>query len=174
MKNSLNNHTILFIPVLFAVVLFLFIFSTIASGQEPPPRPITITVSPQGLAFGAFTHGAAGGSVIIDPDGSRTSSGDVILLNLGYSYSAALYEIDANPGTVISVLYGAGTTLTGSGGGTMTLNIGSSIPTSPFVTTAIPPARTAFYLGGTLTVGNPASNPPGNYTGTFIITFNQE
>jgi hypothetical protein len=174
MKKSKNTICISIMPALLAIVLFSFIFSFTTYGQEPPPRPITITVSPQGLAFGAFTQGASGGSVIIDPDGTRTSTGDVILLNLGYSYSAALYEIDANPGTVISVLYGAGTTLTGSGGGTMTLTIGNSIPTSPFVTTAVPPARTSFYLGGTLTVGNPASNPPGNYSGTFLITFNQE
>jgi hypothetical protein len=174
MSKSNNTSSIGIIHAFLASMLFFFLFSFKTYGQEPPPRPITITVSPQGLAFGAFTHGAAGGSVIIDPDGSRTSTGDVILLNLGYSFSAAFYEIDANPGTVISVLYGAGTTLTGSGGGTMTLAIGSSIPTSPFVTTAVPPAKTSFYLGGTLTVGNPASNPPGNYSGTFQITFNQE
>ena len=160
------------------LMLILLLFSQFACiqvmGQEPPPRPLTITVSPQGLGFGAFTHGATGGSVVIAPDGNRTSTGDVILLNLGYAYSAALYEIDANAGTVISVLYGSGTTLTGSGGGTMTLTIGSSLPVSPFVTTAVPPAKTSFYLGGTLTVGNTGSNPPGNYTGTFLITFNQE
>jgi hypothetical protein len=161
--------------LIFPFVLLISFLSTIEIfGQEPPPRPITITVSPQGLSFGAFTHGALGGSVIIDPDGTRTSTGDVVLLNLGFTYTSALYEIDANPGTVISVLYGPGTTLAGSGGGTMVLTIGSSLPASPFVTTAVPPAKTSFYLGGTLSVGNPASNPPGNYTGTFLITFNQE
>jgi hypothetical protein len=29
-------------------------------------------------------------------------------------------------------------------------------------------------IGGTLTVGNSASNPPGSYSGTFDITFIQE
>jgi hypothetical protein len=160
-------------------VLLVVIFSSLVAGnqlygQEPPPRPISITVSPQGLSFGAFTHGAAGGSVIIFPDGSRDRTGDVILLNFGFTYSAAFYEIDANPGTIINILNGPDATLTRAGGGTMTLHIGSSFPAAPFVTTAIPPAKTSFYMGATLTVGSPLSNPPGSYTGTFNITFIQE
>jgi hypothetical protein len=161
------------------VLLLIVIFSSFMAagrllGQEPPPRPITITVSPQGLSFGAFTHGAVGGSVIIYPDGTRDRTGDVILLNFGFTYSAALYEIDANPGTIINILNGPDATLTRAGGGTMTLQVGTSFPVAPFVTTAIPPAKTSFYMGATLTVGSPLSNPPGSYSGTFNITFIQE
>ena len=156
------------------VWIFMLAFSVPVSAQEPPPRPITVTVTAQTLSFGAFTHGAVGGSVTINPDGSRNSGGDVILLSLGYSFTAAKYEITANPGTLITLLNGPDVSLPGSGGGSMTLHIGSSSPASPFVTTAVPPAVTTLYVGGTLTVGNTVANPPGNYSGNFDITFVQE
>jgi len=69
---------------------------------------------------------------------------------------------------------GPDVTLTGSGGGSMMLHIGASNPASPFVITTGPPASTLMNVGGTLTVGSPASNPPGSYSGNFDVTFMQE
>ncbi len=143
------------------------------SAQEPPPKPVVVTVT-QNLGFGAFTHGSSGGTVIINTGGFRSSSGDVILLNLGYFFSAAIYKLVAVPGTVISILNGPDVHLNGSGGGYLVLHIGDSAPASPFVITTIPPDFTSLSVGGTLTVGNTAANPPGNYSGTFDITFIQE
>ncbi len=43
------------------------------------------------LSFGAFYHGAVGGTVTISPSGARTSTGDIVLLGMGYSiFSVAL------------------------------------------------------------------------------------
>lgn len=142
--------------------------------QEPPPRPIRINPTAQYLSFGAFYHGAAGGTVIIDPSGSRTGTGDVVLLGLGFPFSAALFEVHAHPGTVISILNGPDAVLTGIPSGTMTLHIGSSNPTSPFVSNVNFNIAIPLYIGGTLTVGNSAANPPGSYTGTFDITLVRE
>jgi hypothetical protein len=142
--------------------------------QEPPPRPITITVTSQVLSFGAFTQGAVGGTVTISAAGARSSTGDIILLNLGFSFSTALYQIVGQPGTLVSLLNGPDVSLPGSGGGSMLLHIGSSNPASPFVIITVPPAFTTLNVGGVLTVSNPAANPPGNYSGTFNITFIQE
>ncbi|HPC97575.1 MAG TPA: DUF4402 domain-containing protein [Bacteroidales bacterium] len=155
-------------------VVFSSLFFYPAYGQEPPPRPITVTVTSQQLSFGAFTMGSSGGSVTINPDGTRASTGDVILLSLGYTYSAALIEITGNAGTVVSVLNGPDVTLPGSGGGSMVLTLGASSPASPFVIPSDPPVPLLLYIGGSLGVGPPASNPPGNYSGTFNITFIQE
>ena len=147
----------------------------IVYGQELPPRPITVTVNlSQNLSFGAFYQGSSGGSVIISPTGSRSSTGDVVLLNMGYSFSTGLYNVVANPGTLVSILSSPDATLTGSNGGTMTLKTGNSNPASPFIITTTPPASTLLSVGGTLIVGNPASNPPGIYSGTFSITLVQE
>jgi hypothetical protein len=155
-------------------VIFLFVTPGQLNAQEDPPRPVQITVTSQILSFGAFYHGALGGTVIIGPDDSRSATGSVVLLGMGYSFSSALYEILANPGTIISVLNGDDAILTGDNGGTLTLHIGDSEPASPFVTTV--PYGTITYLnvGGTLIVSTPGDNPPGNYSGTFDITLVQE
>lgn len=170
-KNEIFRDHILLIIL---VSIFMIFFAVPANGQEPPPRPITVTVTAQNLSFGAFTIVVAGGTVTINSDGSRNATGDVVLLNMGYSFSTALYEITANPGTIISIVNGPDVLLPGSNGGSMSLHIGNSNPAWPFVTTAIPPAITQLNIGGTLTVGNILANPAGNYSGTFDITFVQE
>jgi hypothetical protein len=157
------------ITAIFFMVVHLALFS-----QEPPPRPITITVTGQGLSFGAFSQGAAGGTVTITSAGSRSATGDIILLNLGYTFSTALFQITGNPGTLVSLLNGPDVSLPGSNGGSMLLHIGSSSPASPFIINTVPPAYTSLNVGGVLTVGNPGSNPPGSYSGNFNITFIQE
>jgi len=164
--------------LLASVVLwtFLFIFTTsIVRGQEMPPRPIDVTVNlSQNLNFGAFYHGNVGGSVIIYNDGSRSSTGDIVLLTMGYTFSTGLYDVVANPGTLVSILNGPNAILTGNNGGSMILQIGESDPGSPFIIITTPPASTQVRIGGTLYVGNPITNPPGNYGGTFDVTFVQE
>jgi hypothetical protein len=157
---------------LLVFILFLMI-STETFAQEPPPRPVEVTVT-QNLGFGAFSHGSFGGSIIINTGGSRSATGDIILLNLGFSFSAALYRLVANPGTVISILNGPDASLIGSNGGFMMLHLGNTDPVSPFVISTEPPNYTPLNIGGTLSVGNTAANPPGNYSGTFDITFIQE
>lgn len=155
--------------------IFLILISQTVLGQELPPRPIAVTVNvSQNLAFGAFYHGSSGGSVIIYPDGSRSSTGDIILLGLGYSFSAGLYDVTGNAGTLISILNGVNATLTGSNGGSMTLSLGDTNPLSPFILNIIYPSTMQFTIGATLHVGNNLANPPGQYTGTFDVTFIQE
>ncbi|HCC70484.1 MAG TPA: hypothetical protein DEQ09_04950 [Bacteroidales bacterium] len=158
--------------IIFVLLLFLSLVSIDTFGQEPPPRPIIVTVTAQQLTFGAFTHGVVGGTVTVSPTGLRSSTGDVILLGLGYPFFPTLYEIIANPGTVISILNGPDAILTGSNGGSITLTIGSSDPSSPFVTTT--PNPNLLYIGGTITIGSTAANPPGTYSGTYDVTFVRE
>lgn len=162
------------------LVIFTIIFifhmpgSNDLQAQEMPPRPVRINATGQFLSFGAFYCGTSGGTVIIDPTGSRSSTGDVVLLGLGYSFSAALFEVHAHPGTVISILNGPDVPLIGVPSGSMTLHIGNTNPASPFVSMVHFNIATQLYVGGTLTVGNAAANPPGSYTGTFNITLVQE
>jgi hypothetical protein len=174
MKMIKSRFVVLFrLIILLMPLLFLFAFSMEIAAQEPPPRPVVITVY-QNLGFGAFSHGLSGGSVIISPTGSRSSTGDVILLTLGYSFSAAQYRLVANPGTVISITYGNDVNLIGSNGGFMVLHMGTSDPVYPFVISTTPPNYTLLNIGATLTVSNATANPPGAYSGTFYITLIQE
>lgn len=143
--------------------------------QEPPPRPVVITGNAsQPLSFGAFSPGASGGTVTVSPNGTRSASGSVILFSLGYVYSPAMFHVRANQGTVLSVLIPPPAILTGSGGGTLSLQVAGTLPASPFVTTLPWPQLTTLLIGGTLTIGNIAANPPGTYTGTYSITVIRE
>ena len=161
--------------LLISMVVLFFSCSLTLSAQELPPRPITVNVNmSQNLAFGAFYHFNTGGTVTINSTGSLSSTGDVVLLNLGFPYSTGLYDLVGNPGTLISIFKGPDAVLPGSNGGSMTLQIGDTDPVSPFIITIMPPAVTQLRIGGILNVGNPVANPPGNYSGTFDITFVQE
>ncbi len=145
--------------------------------QQPPlpPRPIAIFANPeQGLIFGTFFRGNTGGSVIIYPDGSRSVTGDIVQSNIGVPFSPAIFEVDANQGTIIAILNGPDITLNGSNGGTVLLRIGSSNTGSPFITSVQRPSRTAIRIGGTLFVSGPLTSPSGSYSGNFYITFIQQ
>lgn len=158
------------------IAVFMAVFLTVGSvkAQPAPPRPIAIYVNPaQGLIFGAFFQGS-GGSVIIYPDGSRSVTGDIVQANLGIPFSPAIFEVDALPGTLISILNGPDVVLTGNNGGSLLLHIGSASTGSLFISSATPPDRTQVRIGGTLTVGSPLANPSGIYSGTFSVTFIQE
>ncbi len=157
------------------LLLLLFVLCLTASAQEPPPRPVIVTFNEaQPLAFGAFSPGTGGGTVTVAPNGNRSSSGDVVLLSMGFLYTPAMFYVRANQGTVLSVLVSPPVTLAGSGGGSLTLQVAGTLPASPFVTTLPWPQQTTVVVGGILTIGNIGSNPPGNYTGNFSITLIRE
>ena len=142
--------------------------------QEMPPRPVSLSLV-QSLNFGAFSQSMGGGSVIVYPSGPRIATGDILLVNLGYMYFPALFELEGNPGTVVHFMAGPETILTGSQGGMMTMILGDSEPLSPFIlSSSSQNGNLQIYIGGTLIVGNPISNPPGNYSGSFNVMFIQE
>jgi hypothetical protein len=170
-----NNTGYLEVRLFYAILVLLFMqVHQKASAQEHPPRPVKINATAQTLSFGAFYQGAGGGSITITPAGIRSATGSVVLLSLGYPYSAALFEVHAHPGTIISILNGPDAVLSRAGGGSMLMHLGSSIPASPFVSTVNFNVIIQLTIGGTLTVGTPAANPPGSYSGTFAITLVQE
>ena len=159
----------LLLPFCFFVCMLLFYVS--ANAQEKPPKPISVTVSTlQNLNFGTFTYSGSSGTVSIDRNGVRSSTGDIILLSNIFP-SAALYDVEAIPGTLITITNGPDIYLTGSNGGTLLLHIGDSFPFNPFIATG---AHTAVTIGGTLTVGTAATNRPGLYGGTFSVKFDQQ
>jgi hypothetical protein len=171
MKNFTKNGNKVFRLTFQIALLFSFLSTAQVFGQEPPPRPATVTATAQGLSFGSFSQGATGGTVTVPASGGRTATGDVILLSLNPASSPAVFDVVGNPGTMLSILVWPASVLTGPG--SMTLQINSIYPT-PFIINTTPPISTLMYIGGVLTVLSPGSNPPGTYSGTFNITFIQE
>jgi hypothetical protein len=156
-------------------LLSIVSFAQVNPTDSIPHDPGGIQVYPvQNMSFGAFSTGSTGGTVIISNSGTRSVTGDIVALNMGASYFQSIFDIEAPIGAIVSILNGPDATLTGSNGGAMTMHIGNSDPASPFIIVVQQPTRTAVSIGGTLTVGNAAACPPGNYTGTFYITFNLE
>ena len=151
-------------------------FFTDVIAQPLPPRPVVITTNnSQPLAFGAFTPGASGGTVTVSAaGGTRSSTGTIILLNMGFLYTPAMFYVRANPGTVISLLSGPPSIINGSNGGSLSVQLNDTFPASPFVTMVPYQQQTTILGGGSLTVGSIGVNPPGNYSGTINVTFVQE
>lgn len=165
------------ITKLVVIVLLCFV-SIVSFAQDPtdslPGDPGQISVyTIQNMSFGAFAAGTTGGNVVISNTGVRSVSGTITAINIGL-YFHSIFEIEGPVGTIVSILNGPSSTLSGSNGGSMSLTLNTSNPASPFSTTVAPPGRTSVSIGGTLAVGNTSGSPPGTYTGTFYVTFNQE
>jgi hypothetical protein len=178
MQTKIANFRSELLIILFCT-LILMLFHQNSIGQEKPPRPIKVTVKPSsGLLFGAFTH-TSSGTLTVLPGGGRVASTNVYPMNLGYMYGPAIFLVEGIKGTVISITDNSTTnfTLTGSNGGFLTLNLGPPQTNTdcgtPFILNAESPLTMEVRLGGTLTIGA-SGNPPGNYSGTFTVTFNQE
>lgn len=171
------KHPVNFIQVVLPALLAMFSFAAWAQTGPTdtlPGDPGALAVhSIQDLHFGAFSQGE-GGTVTISAAGLRSVSGDVTDYDLGISYFQALFEVSAPAGAIISILNGPDATLTGSNGGSMSLELGGTSPEAPFLNTTPSPGHTNIGIGGTLTVGNAAASPPGTYSGTFYLTFNLE
>lgn len=161
---------------IYLLTCFLVIlFSSEMQGQELPPIPVDVQVSTeQFLNFGAFTVGDAGGSVVVDYTGTRTWTGDVTLLNMGAPITPALFDVYVNPGTLITITHPAQFELMGDRGNKIYLEINSYSSGQNFVSTNAAEIPNSVYIGGTLLLGNPSANPPGKYSGTITITFNQQ
>ena len=171
--NSQTRYTLLrklLMP--FCLFACLLVVQTPLKAQEKPPRPITVTVSTaQQLRFGSFIQAGVNGTVTVTYDGFRTATGSIILPNMSSIVTPALFIVDAEPGTLITIVNGPTAILTGSNGGTISLELGQSNTHSPFITRS---QYTEVFIGGTLTVGSLSANPAGFYNGTFQVTFIQE
>lgn len=158
------------IYILFLVVAF-FLGDFTGQSQELPPRPVEVEAnSSQFLNFGAFTSGNGRGTVSVDYSGTRSYSGEVYLLNMGEPASPALFDVIANPGTILNVVVQEGIILQGENGGRLRLELDSFSPGKMFISRTQPPHVNSLYMGGTLYLENNSANPPGRYSGTFTVT----
>jgi hypothetical protein len=158
----------------FTTILFAFVNTTHAQ-PDLPQRTLTVTAT-QAIHFGTLcVTGGAGGTVTVGYDGSRTSTGDIVLLSIAPSAQPAIFEIKLCEGRNVIITFSATTTLTGSNGGSLILDIGPTergINGVSFTTNSDCNFITPLRVGGTLNI--PGTAISGTYTGSFEITFNQE
>jgi hypothetical protein len=155
------------------LLLLASIIISFSAVMAQPPFTLSANTT-QGLIFGTFFQGKIGGTVIINPDGTRSVTGDLVQSTMGVPFSPAIFEITAKKGSIITILNGPIIKLYGNNGGTATLKIGASSPVSPFIIIAKNNEETTIRIGGTLTVSGPLTTPSGSYSGNFYITFIQQ
>lgn len=163
----------------FLITFLIFLSLTCSKGiaQENPPFPVTVEVreiqNAQGLNFGSFTVDNSGGSVFISSNGIRTGETGVHLLNLGSNHHYAIYDIYANPGTLLQILPVHNIPLSGPAGSNVTLSINPARDTNTgqtFITITNPHE---VIVGGELKIP-PGGGPAGSYHATFNLTFIHE
>ena len=171
MNSSKPYQPFMRLQTLLYLLLGITIFYMPANGQEKPPKPIAVTVSTlQHLNFGTIIpDGPSGGTVTVQSNGIRTSSGAIILPFVGTFCSPALFELTALRGTLITILTPP-TILSGNNGGSLNLTLGTPSTGSQFVVRS---TTTEIFIGGTLTIQSLIANPSGFYSGAFTVTFNQ-
>jgi hypothetical protein len=169
---NLNNRLL---RLLLTAIGFFYCLILTYSQPALPQRTLTVTAT-QAIHFGTLcSTGGAGGTVILGYDGSRSSTGDVLLLAVAPTSQPAIFEVKLCQGRNIIITFSPTTTLTNGTGQTLTLHIG---PTDRGISGAFFPANsdcnfiTTLRVGGVLDI--PASVQTGIYTGSFDITFNQE
>lgn len=159
----------------FGFGLLFFTSGISVYAQENPPIPIEVKVrTARFLNFGAFTVGVSGGTVVVSPDGLRTPTGDVVLLNLGPTVTSALYEVTSNPGTLVTISHPKSFILSGTSGDQILLDNLTYSVNNTFITTAPSTSINEVEIGGTLNLGTINSNRAGAYSGTITITFIQQ
>jgi hypothetical protein len=163
------------LKLLFMIVVLLFCIKPSFTQPILPQRTLTVTAT-QSIHFGTFcVMGWPGGTVSVGYDGSRSSTGNIVLLSMDPSAQPAIFEIKLCEGRNVTITYAPTIILSGSKGGELTLDIG---PTeqgtngSSFITNNDCDNITVLRVGGTLHMSG--STIPGIYTGSFSIIFNQE
>ena len=169
-----NTNTYFFKLLFLTMILFVCVCFSYAQ-PVLPQRAITVTPT-QGIHFGTFClTSISGGTITVGYDGSRNKTGNIALFMKAPTAHPAIFEIKLCEGRNVIINFDVTTILSGSNGGTLTLNLGPTekgINGASFLTNSDCNFITPLRMGGTLLV--PGTAIPGTYTGSFAITFNQQ
>ena len=136
----------------------------IAAAQQQD-RSIDLTPSSD-LHFGSIIASPTGGTVVVSPDGMRTTAGVFGFGGFGYNPGVFEVTVKGRGNAHYQIVLPASVTLT-SGGSSMTVDTFQSTPAG--TGHAQPPAGIeTLRVGATLRVG--PNQPGGNYAGTYFVT----
>ena len=174
MKTLTTNRLVTFVYYL-NTLTFLFCFNLSSAQPDLPQRSNTVRAT-QAIHFGSFCiTGGSGGTITVDPNGIRSSTGDILLLNIPPFAQPAIFEIKLNQKPTVCInfeppyipLYGSS--------GSIELNLGPTNQGPDGTCFSLNPNHNIASLlrvGGILTVtGSPSA---GLYSGNFAIKFTQQ
>lgn len=126
----------------------------------------TISISnTTGMQFGDISTSTTAGTVVISPDGTRTSTGGASV-NTATSGGPASFAITGDPNASFAVTLPISVTISSPGGNTMLVD---SFTSNPATTGLLSASGTQTLLvGSTLHVG--VLQPFGSYTGIMAVT----
>lgn len=148
--------------------VMLLLYSVVWIGTAQAQNQATITML-QDIRFGAFALTGNSGTVTVSSDGTRTATGDILLL--GNDYNAGLFRVEAPIGTNLNLNIALSFTLTGNNGGQLSGEMKETYPLFPFNTLA---PYHDFSFGATLIAGSSGETPSGAYNGSFEIVVNYD
>jgi hypothetical protein len=132
--------------------------------------PVTATET-ELLNFGRIVPEASGGTVRISPQGERTSTGSITMMD--DAYSAGRFTIAGMPNSLVSIVLPQTPQI-------LVLSSGVSEVTVDEFTSDVPvggqvvrqnDGKAEISIGATLYIANGLSNPAGYYTGTYEVVF---
>jgi hypothetical protein len=118
------------------------------------------------LNFGNIVAGTSQGTVTVDTVGNRTAIGGVILPTaIPGTVNAAKFIVSGLPEATYAITLPTSTTISTSGGASMTVDEFTSNPSGSGLLTG---GTQELYVGAKLTVNS--NQPRGKYTGTFDVS----
>ena len=142
------------------------VVSGTVGGQVAAPSAL---VAVTGLRFGTFAQPLVGGTIVMAPQSTFTTTGDLGTASSiiqSTTRGAASFTLAGNPGATFGI-YGVASVTISNGSAKMT--VGQFTTDAFFAIGQLSTSGTAsFNIGGTLTAS--ANQAPGTYTGTFPIT----
>ena len=144
----------------------ILLLAVAAAGAPASSSAQTIsTVS--NLTFGSFVAGT-GGTLTVNPGGTRASTGAVVAVAHGTTFGAASFLVSGTRNASYTLTLPVnGTVFLSDGTHTMALNNFSVSPPNGHLSGG---GTQTIRVGATLTVGN--GQPAGNYAGTYSLTVN--
>ena len=151
-----------------ALKLILFIF--FVCFVEVVSAQISITKNTD-MSFGNIAVSNSGGTVILDPDGSRVRTGGVSLPGIAGTITAASFTVSGGANLTYAIILPSDCTIS-SGGNNMTIDTFTSSPPGTGTLSGATPGTQTLNVGATLRISG--SQASGTYTCgvPFTITVN--
>lgn len=132
--------------------------------------PVT-AVETELLNFGKILPEASGGTVLITPNGERTASGGIVLMD--ETYSAGRFTIAGVPNSLVSILLPQTAQKLNLANGNSEVSVDGFTSNVPVGGQVIrnSDGKAEIGIGATLYIGNGLNNPAGYYTGTYEVVF---
>ncbi len=163
------SNIVLFLSVVFATAAYA---QTNVLGKMEVEIAVPVTaVETELLNFGKIIPEASGGSVVISPNGERTASGSILLMD--ETYSAGRFTVAGVPSSLVSIILPQTPQrlILSNGNSEITVDaFTSDVPVGGQVVRQLD-GKTEISIGATLLIGNGLSNPAGYYTGTYEVVF---